>query len=101
MATLNAYSIYDRKGLFYATPWFVVNDATAHRAFADLVNDPQSTVSRHPSDYVLFCVGSYDDDKGQLEPLSPLRHVVDGSACVIQGHDPVRAYVQPQPEGVK
>lgn len=101
MATLNAYSIYDRKGLFYGTPWFVVNDATAHRAFADLVNDPQSNINRHPDDYVLYCVGAYHDGTAELEPLVPLRHVVDGSACVLQGHDPHRAYIQPQPEPVK
>lgn len=79
---LQAFSIYDRKGLLYHTPFFAVNDATAIRMVTDLVADANTSVGRHPSDYVLFAVGTYSDQNGSLEPSLPLRHVVDVQALV-------------------
>lgn len=79
---LNAYSIYDRKALQYHPPFFQSTDASATRMFSDLANDPATTIGRHPSDYVLFQIGSYDDSKGLLVGLSPLAHVADASSLV-------------------
>lgn len=81
---LSAYSIYDFKALQYHTPYFCVADGVAVRLFQDLVQDPQSNISRHPTDYSLWYLGEYDDRKGSMEPVSPLRHVVDGAALVSQ-----------------
>lgn len=79
---LNAYSIYDRKALQYHPPFYASTDGAASRSLSDLVADAQTSVGRHPTDYVLYCVGQYDDAKGQLLPLSPLRHVVDAAAFI-------------------
>lgn len=79
---LNAYSIYDRKALQYHPPFYASTDGAAARSLSDLVQDPNTTIGRHPSDYVLYAVGTYDDQKGVLAPLSPLRHVVDAAAFV-------------------
>lgn len=79
---VNAYSIYDRKALHYHPPFYSHTDAAAARSFADLANDPQTNIGRHPSDYVLYCVGQYDDAKGTLLPIQPLRHVADATALV-------------------
>lgn len=79
---LNAYSIYDRKALQYHPPFYASTDGAAARSLSDLVQDQNTTVGRHPTDYVLYAVGTYDDQKGLLAPLSPLRHVVDAAAFV-------------------
>lgn len=79
---LQAYSIFDRKALQYHPPFYASTDGQAVRNFSDLANDPNTTVGRHPSDYVLYCVGCYNDANGFLEPFSPLRHVMDADACV-------------------
>jgi len=79
---LNAYSVYDRKGLVYHAPFFAAQDGQAVRSFSDLANDPATTVGRHPDDYVLYRVGAYDDASGSLLPASVLDHIVDGSALV-------------------
>lgn len=81
---LRAYSIYDRKALAYHPPFFQATDGSATRSFADLANDTTTMVGRHPNDYVLFCIGSYDDSKGLLVGMSPVQHVVDGQAVVKQ-----------------
>lgn len=79
---LRAYSIFDNKALVFHAPFFAINNAAASRSFGDLVADPQTNVGRHPGDFVLFCVGHYDDAKGTLMPVSPLEHVVDAAALV-------------------
>lgn len=79
---LNAYSIYDRKALQYHPPFFQSTDGSAVRAVSDLVNDGNTTIGRHPADYVLFCVGSYNDQLGLMLAETPLRHVIDAAALV-------------------
>lgn len=84
---LGAYSIYDRKALQYHPPYYAVTDGAAVRSFADLANDRTTTIGRHPVDYVLFYVGSYDDALGLLIAETPLRHIADGSAQVTANLD--------------
>lgn len=84
---LNAYCIYDRKALRYHVPFFSAQDGEAVRSFTDLVQDPSTTVGRHPDDYVLYRVGSFDDSNGSLHTANVLQHVIDASACV--RHHPV------------
>lgn len=82
MLTL-AYSVYDNKALVYAPPFFAPTDGYAVRLFSDLVNDPGTSVNRHPGDFALFQVGTYDDGHGALLAVSPLRHVIDAAALVM------------------
>lgn len=74
---LNAYSLFDTKGLIFNTPFFQHNDAVAKRMLSDLVTDTNTSVGRHPSDYILYAVGTYDDQTGELSIISPRRHVAD------------------------
>lgn len=79
---LNAYSLFDNKALQYHPPFFSSTDGAAIRSISDLVADPNTTVGRHPSDYVLYFVGSYDDQNALFTPEVPLRHVIDAIALV-------------------
>lgn len=79
---LNAYTVYDRKALQYHSPFFAVADGAAVRSFMDLANDPQTTVGRHPGDYVLYFCGCFDDGTGLLLPASPIKHVCDAQSLV-------------------
>lgn len=79
---INAYSIFDRKTLAYFPPFYAPTHGGAVRSLADLVGDTNTTVGRHPNDYVLFCIGCFDDAKGALEPISPIEHVIDAIALV-------------------
>lgn len=74
---LNAYSIYDRKTCMYHVPFFSPTHGAATRLVADLAADTNTSVGRHPGDYVVFHVGYYDDAKAELLAVSPLHHVVD------------------------
>lgn len=79
---LRAYSLLDVKALQYNPPFFQSTDAVAIRALRDLVNDLNTTVGRHPSDFKLYCIGSYDDSTGHFEPLHPMMHVMDALSLV-------------------
>lgn len=71
-----AFAIYDGKGKMFGVPFFMPQPGLATRAFMDLVNDPQSTVNRHPADYTLYQIGSFDDNSGELFSDDP--HVLLG-----------------------
>lgn len=79
---LRAYSIFDHKALQYHPPFFASTDGAAVRSLQDLVNDQNTTIGRHPSDYTLYCIGTYDDSNGGLSPAAPLLHVMDAVALV-------------------
>lgn len=79
---LKAYSIFDNKALHYHSPFFMSTHGQAVRALQDLVSDLSTTVGRHPGDYVLYCIGAFDDQKAALLPLSPLEHVCDAISLV-------------------
>lgn len=83
---LRAYTLHDIKALTYSPPFFQANNALAIRMLEDLVADNNTTVGRHPSDYKLYCCGSYDDATGILQPLNVLEHVMDAVALVPAPH---------------
>ena len=66
---LRMYSVYDSKAECFGTPFFMGSRGLAVRAFTDLVNDVKSSINRHPEDYTLFEIGSFDDNKAVFEPL--------------------------------
>ncbi|QCQ84871.1 nonstructural protein [Blackfly microvirus SF02] len=79
---LRAYTLHDVKALNYSPPFFQHNNAMAIRMLTDLVNDSNTSVGRHPADFKMYCVGSYDDGNGILIPLNIIEHVMDAIACV-------------------
>jgi len=75
-----AFSILDTKADLFSPPFFFATTGQAVRAFKDLANDGQSSISRHPGDYRLFCVGTFDDSTGRVSPLDqvePLGYATD------------------------
>lgn len=62
------FSVYDAKAEQFNTPMFLPKKGQAIRAFADQVKDPASELAKHPEDYTLFCLGSYESDDGKFEP---------------------------------
>nr|AVQ10242.1 DNA binding protein VP5 [Gokushovirinae environmental samples] len=79
---INAYSVFDRKTLAYHMPFYAPTDGAAVRTLADATADPNTSLGRHPNDYVLFEVGYFDDAAGALVATSPVRHIIDVIALV-------------------
>ena len=81
---LKVYSIYDVKTEVYNQPFFMHRDAQATRSVVDLVSDPQSSVSKHPEDYILYRLGEFDDNTGVYDPVTPPCFVMQLSALANQ-----------------
>ncbi len=78
---LRMFAVYDSKAQLHIQPFFLRSDAEAVRAFGDLINDPGHPFGRHPEDYTLMFVGSFDEEKGVViskikpEPVAVGVHV--------------------------
>ncbi|QXP08618.1 MAG: nonstructural protein [Arizlama microvirus] len=78
----NVYTIFDSKALVFNTPFFCLSDGVAKRMCADLAADINTTVGRHPADYILYRIATYDDNRAQFDLLPIREHVVDIVALV-------------------
>jgi hypothetical protein len=63
------YTIYDSKAEAYMTPFFIQQDGQALRDFKDAALNQESTISKHPEDYTLFKLGTYDETTAKIEML--------------------------------
>jgi len=65
------FVILDTKADAFGTPFFQHTVGLAMRACADLVRDPSTVVHRHPEDFVLFRLGTYNDQNATFETGTP------------------------------
>lgn len=63
------YNIYDSKSKSWFTPVFVLREGQMLRSWMDVANDESSTIGKHPEDYCLFKIGTFDDDTGDIKML--------------------------------
>ena len=71
---LNIYSIRDLKIEAYSQPFYSHTHGSALRAFADHVNEAGSAPNKHPEDFALFHLGTFNDQTGEITGQQP-RHI--------------------------
>lgn len=59
-------SIYDKKTEAYMRPFTAMTDGQAIRMFEDEALRPDSELSKHPEDYTLFRLASFNDANGEI-----------------------------------
>ncbi len=66
----NVFSVYDSKIEAFLQPFFMPTRAAAIRALTDTLGEPGHMFAKHPEDYTLFYLGSFEDEKAvfDLEP---------------------------------
>ena len=62
------FSVYDAKAEAYLPPFILPKTEMAQRVFSDCVNSEDHQFGRHPADYTLFHLGTFDDITGEFEP---------------------------------
>lgn len=67
---LSVFAIYDAGISTWLPPLYFRNKGEATRWFMEAVNDSQSRLSKHPHDYTIFELGTWDDDKCKFSLLS-------------------------------
>lgn len=63
---LNAYTIYDVASGVYMRPFFSQADGQALRGFKDIATDADHEIGKHPEDYTLFRIGTFNDTTGKM-----------------------------------
>lgn len=74
-------SIFDLKLAAFGRPAFVPSVGAAIRGFADEVsrNDEHNLMFKHPSDFVLYELGLWDDEFGKFTCDNPPKVIAHGS----------------------
>ena len=60
------FTVHDQKGETFMPPFFVPSRGLAIRAFEDCINSDDHHFGKHPADYTLFSLGSFDTDTGSF-----------------------------------
>lgn len=63
------FSIYDIKSEVYSKPFYDTTIGAAIRNFNDAAQDPQTTFNKHPEDFTLYQIGTFDDNTGNISAL--------------------------------
>lgn len=69
MAKQKVFAPFDSKLKVWMNPMFFPHTGQAERVWLDICNQPEAMPSKHPSDFVLYQIGEFDDDTGRLESL--------------------------------
>lgn len=67
------FAVRDGKALAFLQPFFSSASGSAIRAFSDAVNDGKCPLAIHPEDYVLYELGHFDDNTGEMISVSPIK----------------------------
>ena len=76
------YVVRDVKAEFFGDPMLLDNDAIARRLFFDAARDPDTSICKHPEDYALYLVGTYDARTGVISALDTPVHLGNASEAV-------------------
>jgi len=68
---LKCFAVLDIKSELFGPPFFMSTNGEAVRAFKDLSNDKNTTVGKHPEDYRLMRLGTFDNVSGKLLEVDP------------------------------
>lgn len=67
------FAIRDEKAQAFIAPFIFQQFGEAERFFQDILSDDRSSYRKHPADYTLYHIGSFDTGKGALAPVLPNR----------------------------
>jgi hypothetical protein len=67
----NIYSMYDRAVKAYMQPIFHDSTGGIIRGLTDVLEDREHQFTKHPEDYTLFKLGTFDEITGKIEYHEP------------------------------
>ena len=77
---LQLVAVFDRASGVYDGPIPVKQLAQAIRQFKDMARNEQSPIAKHPEDYTLMHVGTWNDSEGVVESKIPVKLMNGGEA---------------------
>lgn len=88
MAKFRVFSAHDSKLSIFLPPFFVQHLGQALRMWEDSVNSPDTLVAKHPSDFVLYEIGTFDDEHGVLTSHTPHQRVASALEVIKKPSEP-------------
>lgn len=67
---INIFAVQDSKAGIFMQPFPSVNELVALRGFADAAKNKETNVGKHPEDFNLYMLGTFDDTTGRFENLN-------------------------------
>ena len=80
--SLKMFSLFDKKALAYANPFYFHHKGEAIRAVEDLIRAGNSAPAHHPNDFALYLIGYWDEHTGVVTAASPIEFVEEVANCV-------------------
>lgn len=81
---LNLYVVKDSISQTTGVPMSFQTDRDARDGFQQAVNDPKTSIAKHPSDYALWKVGHYDERKMIFDPEAKPELIARAEELVIK-----------------
>ncbi len=69
------FSLYDTKLEGFMRPFFLQSVGVATRAIMDLSKDPNHEAAKHPSDFCLYELGTFDDHSSEITQMMPPKRI--------------------------
>ena len=66
MSVMKIFTVRDVKAEAYLNPFVMRSKGEAIRGFSDEVARKDSAIGAHPADYILFLIGEFDDQTGEI-----------------------------------
>lgn len=66
---LKIFTVYDCKAEAYLPPFYLSAVGQAYRHFADTASNAEHPFGKHPADYTLFQIGTFDDQHAGIAML--------------------------------
>lgn len=64
---MQVFAVFDKKSELHNLPFFMQTTGEALRAFMDLVRDEKTVLFRHPEDFKLVRLGTFDNKGGSFK----------------------------------
>ena len=80
------YTVRDVVADVFLPPFTFRSDAEAKRAFEGSIMNTHTPMGQHPKDFALFAVGIWDDQKGEVTPLSEKKLIDNGEMVLNRNH---------------
>lgn len=77
---ISLFSVYDKKTGQYQSPFTARHPSEVFREWSVIIKDPNTRYGKHPHDYAVFKVGTYDDELAKFETISPPEQVTSDEA---------------------
>lgn len=63
----SVFTCYDSKAGFHSQPFHCFSRGEAIRLFSDEANNPNTQLGKHPEDFTLFELGTFDDETAKFD----------------------------------